>query len=856
VNDTADICDEVGDGFFSCNRPFTGMSDSVVTIVTRGTPGNNFGLKYIKFLDGREYTFYDIDTSVTVGGLDDKFELPTEPECPKPVCRSFVDVVFVLDASSSVQPNSWISQIEFLEMAVSKFALGPYDANVGIIEFAAPERTCCRRENMSECEKMPRGKEHGSWQERQQKKDRDACIQCINNRNSNPDHYCGDNYIGSWQDYTCTDSTLNIPTEHGRYMKDCAFDQRCLPEFDSTAKIYLPLGPDNVVTTKDDVYNTITGLADNRMTGHTCQRYGLKMAYEMLFVNNPRCPPGKNRTQCPTPIVIAITDGWDLCRVSTKEWADNLRAAGAQLLEVGVGLNSEYDKQYLMDISTSITGSVGYFDVKDYEAVKGILDNLMAPACSMGQLNGTTPCGVCKGYCVCGDCVCPTCETENIPHCKEYVCKDNLRYQGCKEKDVTCSGDDHGDPDCFIEYCDAEDGKCKVENVSCVPAVEAKLGRKMKQCESTSCSGGCTDAPVVRSDAWCRENMDEEPCKVWICDPGNETTGETGCRQVDKECNVVFDGCQGSICDPFLNQCVGDNCVPDLGECYNYVNFVPVHKCNITPCMVMSCDDTPGIPDKDRCSYVPFECPAKNNTCTKWICVTDAQGNNHCIEVEDTDAVAECTSKNKKDGCRTWRCDRNADEGRGACVGRVKTPEVDPCEDYSCGDDDLWVATPVCKDTKACKLAICDDTDGSCYEIDNNCHGKVKLPNKCFEPACREPDGCYKKQYRDAYFDVCGNCISAHETDEEESFSSETMMECTVTSEEELETEGLAAAAIALIVLGAIIIGAAIAISSVVGTKALIDRARNASDQAVVSNPLFEDSQTEMSNPAFIGDSV
>jgi len=280
-----------------------------------------------------------------------------------------------------------------------------------------------------------------------------------------------------------------------------------------------------------------------------------------------------------------------------------------------------------------------------------------------------------------------------------------------------------------------------------------------------------------------------------------------------------------------------------------------VLKCPPEKCMVVTCDEN-AADEEHRCQKEPVKCEPTKNKCRQNVCQGDDAEHFGCVVIPIEGA---CDDLNKADGCRTYACDadvKNDDGTFGACVPTTLVHEPDNCIEYTCGDDDMWNATPKCTTDKACKLARCDDSDGSCYEIDLNCRGKVKLPNKCFEPACREPDGCYKKQYRDAYFDVCGNCISAYEADSTESFSSETMEECTMTSEEELHTEGLAAAAIALIVIGAILIGAALALSSVVGTKALIDRANNAADQAVVSNPLFEDSQTEMSNPAFMGESV
>jgi len=102
------------------------------------------------------------------------------------------------------------------------------------------------------------------------------------------------------------------------------------------------------------------------------------------------------------------------------------------------------------------------------------------------------------------------------------------------------------------------------------------------------------------------------------------------------------------------------------------------------------------------------------------------------------------------------------------------------------------------------------------------------------------------------FIDVCGNCIS--NGDMASSASENAFIECTDAPDQPLNKEGLAAASIALIVLGAVIIGAAVATSGVIGTKSLLDRARAARNQTAQNNPLFEGNETEMTNPTFAGE--
>jgi len=519
------------------------------------------------------------------------------------------------------------------------------------------------------------------------------------------------------------------------------------------------------------------------------------------------------------------------------------------LIEVGVGLRDNFDRNYLKSLSSTIAGTSGYFNVNNYNEIKTILDKLMEPACSMGHLNGTSSCGTtCKGYCACSECFCPQC-SEDAPNCNEYICSDVAASLGCRAQDVVCHSGTVDDPQCFNEFCDANDGECKIEAVDCAAQYEQAHGRALKQCESIPCSNGCAAEPVL-DHAFCNALIGTN-CSIGKCMPTDPDADENGCKPIEKTCNKDdFPGCADAICTNSVGGCHGVNCHT---PCYWFRDGTYVPKCPKKACIDVTCDEN-AVDEDHRCIEVDHTCVQPNNKCQKSVCYVNENGENDCQIVEDK-SILNCSAKNKKDGCRSWRCDPTADEGQGACVATNFTHKEDNCIDYECGEDDMWHAIPRCTSDKKCKISRCNDADGSCFEVDVDCRGKVKLPNKCFEAACKEPDGCYKKQYRGAYFDVCGRCVSTNDGDSEISYSEDASGEdCVVTSEEDVPTEGLAAAAVALIVVGVIILGAAIALSSVVGTKALIDRARGAADQAVVSNPLFEDSQTEMTNPAFLGD--
>jgi len=835
----SDSCDAVDGGYKRCQRQPLGTI-GVVEFEVKGTFGqDDYIIRYIKFSDGREYELYNFET-IAYKNYQAKFELQTTDNCPEPVCNSFMDVVFILDASGSVDANEWKQQKNFLLQAIKMFKIDADNARVGVIEFCGP--TCC-------CKNGPPCKSSGTNSE-----------------------VCGWYDFEDWlcpQDNMTVIDTVYISGvgryKERRYAPDCAFDTKCkVQDGTNTAKVFMDLSSAlNAEQVEKKISNNLEG---DRIRGNTCQRYGLVKAYDMLFGdNNPRCSDQNNRTDCPIPVVIVITDGCDYCHESTKYWAEQIKNKDKRgiLLEVGVGLEYEYDRNFLKELSSKIGGEDVSINVDSYSQVSSILDKVISPVCTIGQTSTSTCGALCKGYCACSTCFCPDC-SDDAPNCKNYVCSAASPSSGCKEKNKTCDLDvTQYDPQCFNAYCSDEDGECKTDPVDCKAMKEAELGRELKECEVVNCSGSNNGCYVKRNHDYCKSLLVERVygnCMVASCNPDEANDVEdptSGCKFEEKKCNLDdFPGCTSATCSERDGNCIGHGCA---GNCYYYTpdpdggEDIMTPKCPPKPCKIVTCNEEAESDDYDkRCNEVDYPCEESDNKCMVRYCDVDAQGNNYCVE-EFKDTL-NCTKKNVAGGCRTWKCDPAADEGHGACAPVEQEHEYDSCIEYVCNEeDDMWEENPKCQTTKACKVSICDD--GTCVEKDVDCTTKVDIPNKCFQAACREPDGCYKKQYYGAHFDVCGRCVSADGDDREESSSSSVSDEdCELTSEEDLPTEGLAAAAIALIVIGAIIIGAAVALSGVVGTKALIDRARGAANQSVVSNPLFEESQTEMTNPGFLGD--
>ena len=125
----------------------------------------------------------------------------------------------------------------------------------------------------------------------------------------------------------------------------------------------------------------------------------------------------------------------------------------------------------------------------------------------------------------------------------------------------------------------------------------------------------------------------------------------------------------------------------------------------------------------------------------------------------------------------------------------------------------------------------------------------------CFAPACNERRGCYRKLYANAYVDICGNCIREDVNDEESSSITEDVDDsCLNGMGNDSLQPALTTAAVVGIVLVAIVVGIALTVSGVFGTKELVKRAQGAQNQSAHSNPLYETDEQEMTNPAFLGD--
>jgi len=292
-------------------------------------------------------------------------------------------------------------------------------------------------------------------------------------------------------------------------------------------------------------------------------------------------------------------------------------------------------------------------------------------------------------------------------------------------------------------------------------------------------------------------------------------------------------------------------------------------SCKSDVCNEWKCDD------KDGC--VPTDiCGVKSNDCKTYFCKTNDDGSKECTYKNKTLIDAECMyeecigdvkhqwPKNVTEVCvNSNKCKVPACSEKGLCVYKDATPPEglftnDQLECAVC-DPDTGSWSFGCDDGLFCTNDICA-VGGKCRHTDVNCFKILNMSansekDKCFMAVCNERSDkyqCKRKKKVGVYVDVCGNCIRQDGYEGSSGESEDDTVACVEAPEEPVLKEPLAAAAIAMIVLLAVLVGGVIAASTIIGTKTLLERARAANNQSAHSNPLFEDNVKEVSNPTFM----
>jgi len=429
------------------------------------------------------------------------------------------------------------------------------------------------------------------------------------------------------------------------------------------------------------------------------------------------------------------------------------------------------------------------------------------------------------------------CVKEDIPGCNQYC--NGTMIKGCEVEGHEMSSV----TECHRRFCNVSyDGNVYqpvcTENTTALNClddnelmntIDSKSGAKdTNECcfvtclESGDCSYTCIEKPL-------NDNL----CMEYVCEKKEKGFWEWHFVPSQENLTCVD------------NTCFTRECIPSKG-CRNKKDVCTM---NTTDCDLYTCDDSGAIP----------KCVHKNllieTTCTREIC----KDGKKVLEEFLDNCVESQTNK-----CLLAKCIYNDEEKTSRCNYTEKpAPSNDPCSVYTCHPENgTFTSVPKCNDGLFCTEDVCT-VFGECKYPSISCSELSMEGYDCFERRCKEDAAnqrykCVRKLISGAFIDVCGNCIKEGEASMDGSSFASTedvdLLQCTNAPPKPILTEGLAAASIALIVLGAVVIGAGITASGAMGTKTLIERAKGANNQSAHSNPLFENSDTELTNPAFAGD--
>jgi len=496
--------------------------------------------------------------------------------------------------------------------------------------------------------------------------------------------------------------------------------------------------------------------------------------------------------------------------------------------------------------------------------------------------------------------------------CHKVWCDDE---KACQKQEITgCVGNCTSEK---IQEClagsasQSSTGKCILG--TCVSVQSAQTGWTL-DCDYTKNVADCFK--TMGNEVEKMNQLFTDKCYTPTC---NKDDGTCGYTTVAIPPEYVRTKCMEPVCKKQTNgswkwvyeptavnkSCQTDNCT--YRECRNNDSEAPdgcyeKDECmwHSTECVTYYCDVS-GSKAVCKKTNVKME----NTECSYEVCENDKK----VLKIKNLTEACPNADKCKVPICNAGKCDW------------LQKPheDEDPCLNYECNSSTgNFDTSPKCDDGLACTTDECVVTitgEAECHHQDVICADEIPMEGyPCFEARCREDPNdenndkkmyrCLRKLIRNAYIDVCGNCIvekpkpvvtvnssgsasasgsgsasasgSGAPTTRETSGSASgsaspsgstsgapmddghsasesiDLLECTGAPPRPILQEGLAAASIGLIIIAAVVGGIAVTASGIITAKTLIDRARQANNQSAHSNPLYQNNEAEMTNPAFL----
>jgi len=599
---------EKEDGYFwyERNTSLVSTSTQVMRILMKeGVTAPSAGyLKRIEFYDERIISFSDVVVDTTHPASDPIFA-PISA-CPRPTCPIYADIVFVLDSSGSVNHTEWAETVNFVNAVMNSFTFGPNAVEAAIVQFNGQDdgRGAARKKIYDpDCYDVNRYKQDCVWP----KKNYDADLM----------------------------ASVKASADYGE-------GETVSPNRDELMRQL------NATVVSECVYTCGNQCQAFKNCRGTNQALGLNLAMKVLSRS-----PRRNLIRKPANIIIAVTDGEDTFPNMTARNASLVKKEpyNALLIEVGVGLQCDYDRRYLMSIASRLgsDSDTAYYDAKDYGAIKKIAEELFRPLC---EANFSSECGAdCKGFCGAGQCLCPDCD-ESADICHMIKCNVSGSFSnGCVVYDTK-----YKDPNDFCNtwYCDPEKetGNAKkgewIDNLT-------DCGDHPGLCRNVFCDAERGECRYEYNE-YC--NQFNTPCEQWECTPFGETPVDTvtGCRVKENYTQQCVDqlgaksGCFEVVCDGSSTEC--DRMLVDTCTSMN------------TACMTWACTEN-ATTGEYQCVGTETPHPADTN-CTEWVCIESGENAGWRAKVDRTEQYCkELFNQTMDITCKNFYCNPDKDHGDG-----------------------------------------------------------------------------------------------------------------------------------------------------------------------------------------------
>jgi hypothetical protein len=717
--------------------------------------------------------------------------------CPQPICKRIVDIVFNLDESGSIAEQEWEKVINFCKSIVSNYEVGYDAARFAIVGFGSfgikhLDFSISKTEILSALDDLLNNQVRGG-----------TCTGCgimiakslFNNENNtertknyNPEHLLitvtdgkatHPNYHEpcekQWSSYTlnnyclgCCNSKYYAGCEAESYNKSCVIYNKTfeLSGYKSCSKRS---------ECKKSTYET---------NGYTCSGCDCDITCNYIICDSCTVNDYYSYGRC-----YQRTSFWGCKQNEYGEdfYLNNFTNSiieikkDSRLLSLAIGVG-DYDKTQLTQIATELEGFKTVFEVGNYDDLQQILNQLISSTCL--KMNDFDNCGAnCLGFCGCKKkCYCPTC-TKYAETCIENNCivsDDGLESTGCVIKNIECNSDNK----CLqITKNNNTIGCCEYSEITC---------NDNKFCTSDLCNEniGCV---FIVNETICNDN---NGCTIDKCNNESGCSNEfydyclppDNCHIIDIPCLSISD----SKCSPatFKEKCTCDNsceiaecnngiclCIPidcsvnnscligycSNGKCLTRENITKTQECAILndECHNWFCEDGECVNesiDCEACIANPIDCSYLNTACSKYHC-QDINGNAICVKYwemeinndkcygESCDSVLGFIQKPLNDyekDCKIYKC------VNGSYISYNKCDSDSFCYSYIC-ENNTCIKKSNCEkfenNNKCMILKDCDEINKKCIYEEKNCDN-----TKCKTGICNKETGeC-------GFIDISYNC--------------------------------------------------------------------------------------------------